>query len=140
MLHTEQLENQLVRERLKAFEVVQLDVWDDKTPVVTPGGKRMTPRQWAHDLGLFYAPTLIMFNEHGKEVSRVDSVIQFFRLANVLRYVADKAYQKYPLFQLWNRDHAGEEVRLQHAAGVANRGRLALIPQARTRGAISFDL
>ena len=72
----------------------------------------------ARQLGLFYAPTLVMFDERGKEVFRVDSVVQFFRLANVLRYVADKAYLKYPLFQLWNRDHANEEVRLQRATRV----------------------
>ncbi|MDD4882379.1 MAG: thioredoxin fold domain-containing protein [Gallionellaceae bacterium] len=117
VLHTEPLQNALVRERLQAFEVVQLNVWDDATPVLTPDGRRMTARKWARDLGLFYAPTLVLFDEHGKEVFRVDSVVQFFRLANVLRYVADKAYLKYPLFQLWNRDHASEEVGLQRAAG-----------------------
>lgn len=116
VLHTEPLQNPLVRERLKAFEVVQLNVWDDATPVLTPDGRRLTARKWARDLGLFYAPTLVLFDERGKEVFRVDSVVQFFRLANVLRYVADKAYLRYPLFQLWNRDHAGEEVGLQRAA------------------------
>jgi len=118
VLHTEPLQNPLVRKRLQNYEVVQLNVWDDGTPVLTPDGKRMTARQWARSLGLFYAPTLILFDERGKEVFRVDSVVQFFRLANVLRYVADKAYLKYPLFQLWNKDHASEEVRLQRAAGV----------------------
>jgi len=117
VLHSEPLQNPLVRKRLQGFEVVQLNVWDDATPVLTPDGRRMTPRQWARDLGLFYAPTLVLFDERGKEVFRVDSVVQFFRLANVLRYVADKAYLKYPLFQLWNRDHADEEVGLQRAAG-----------------------
>lgn len=119
VLHSEPLQNPLVRKRLLEFEVVQLNVWDDQTPVLTPDGQRMTARQWARHLGLFYAPTLVMFDEHGKEVFRVDSVVQFFRLANVLRYVADKEYLKYPLFQLWNRDHAGEEVGLQRATGVA---------------------
>ncbi len=116
VLHTEPLQNPLVRQRLRDFEVVQFNVWDDRTPLLTPDGKRLTPRQWARKLGLFYAPTLVMFDEHGKEVFRVDSVVQFFRLANVLRYVADKAYLKYPLFQLWNRDHASEEVGLQRNA------------------------
>jgi thioredoxin-related protein len=118
VLHTEPLQNPLVRKRMQDFEVVQLNVWDDKTRVLTPDGKPMTARQWAQALGLFYAPTLLLFDERGKEVFRVDSVVQFFRLANVLRYVADKAYLKYPLFQLWNRDHASEEVGLQRAAGV----------------------
>ncbi len=118
VLHSEPLQNPLVRKRLEAFEVVQLNVWDDKTRVLTPDGRRMTARQWARELGLFYAPTLLLFDERGKEVFRVDSVVQFFRLANVLRYVADKAYLSYPLFQLWNRDHSGEEVGLQRSAKV----------------------
>ena len=118
VLHSEPLKNPLVRNRLQAFEVVQLNVWDDTTRVLTPDGRRMTSRQWARDLGLFYAPTLLLFDERGKEVFRVDSVVQFSRLANVLRYVADKAYLKYPLFQLWNRDHANEEVSLQRATRV----------------------
>lgn len=58
----------------------------------------------------------MLFDEHGKEVFRGESEVQFFRLVNVLRYVADKAYLKYPTFQLWNRDHAGEEVGLRRAA------------------------
>lgn len=118
VLHSEPLQNPLVRKRLESFEVVQLNVWDDAMPVLTPDGKRRTARQWARDLGLFYAPTLVLFDERGKEVFRIDSVVQFFRLANVLRYVADKAYLKYPLFQLWNKDNAGEEVGLHRAAGV----------------------
>lgn len=116
VLHSEPLQNPLVRKRLEAFEVVQLNVWDDQTRVLTPDGKRLTARQWARELGLFYAPTLLLFDERGKEIIRVDSVVQLFRLANVLRYVADKAYLNYPLFQLWNRDHASEEVGLQRAA------------------------
>ena len=120
VLHSEPLQNRLVRKRLEDFEVVQLNVWDNATPVLTPDGRRMSPQQWARDLGLFYAPTLIMFDERGKEVFRIESVVQFFRLANALRYVADKAYLKYPLFQLWNRNHAGEEVRLQRASGIDN--------------------
>jgi thioredoxin-related protein len=116
VLHSEPLKNALVRRRLQEFEVVQLNVWDDATPVLTPDGKRMSARQWARHLGLFYAPTLIMFDERGKEVFRVDSVVQFSRLGNVLRYVADKAYLKYPLFQLWSREHAQEEAGLPAAA------------------------
>jgi thioredoxin-related protein len=118
VLHSEPLQNALVRKRLRAFEVVQLNVWDDATRVLTPDARRMTARQWARHLGLFYAPTLIMFDERGKEVFRVDSVVQFSRLANVLRYVADKAYLEYPLFQLWSREHANEEAGLPRAAKV----------------------
>jgi len=118
VLHSEPLKNAQVRKRLDDYEVVQLNVWDDATRVLIPDGRRMTARQWARDLGLFYAPTLLLFDERGKEVFRVDSVVQFSRLTNVLRYVAEKAYLKYPLFQLWNRDHAVQEVGSQRATKV----------------------
>ena len=32
------------------------------------------------------------------------------RLAGVLRYVAEKGYETTPLFRMWNREHAREEV------------------------------
>ena len=101
VLHSEPLQDAVVRERLTGFDVVQLDVWDDETPVLTPDGRRSTPRRWARDLDLFYTPTLIFFDAQGHEVFRIDSVVQFFRLAGVLRYVAEKAYQENPVFQHW---------------------------------------
>ena len=110
VLHTEPLQNPGVRERLRDYEIVQLNLWDDKTPVITPAGERTTPRQWAQQLGLFYTPTLLFFDERGREVFRVDSVVQFYRLAGVLRYVAEKGYETTPLFRVWNREHAREEV------------------------------
>jgi len=101
VLHSEPLQDAVVRERLAGFDVVQLDVRDDETPVLTPDGRRSTPRRWATDLELFYTPTLIFFDAQGHEVFRIDSVVQFFRLAGVLRYVAEKAYQENPNFQHW---------------------------------------
>ena len=112
VLHTEPLQNPHVRERLRDFEIVQLHMWDDQTPVLTPSGERTTPRQWARELGLFYTPTLLFYDERGREVFRVDSVVQFFRLASVLRYVAEKGYETSPLFQVWKREHVQEEVEL----------------------------
>ncbi|MEA3413362.1 MAG: thioredoxin fold domain-containing protein [Pseudomonadota bacterium] len=101
VLHSEPLQDPVVRQRLERFNVVQLNVRDRLTPVLTPDGRRVTPAQWAADLKLFYTPTLIFFDLDGKEVFRVDSIVQFFRLAGVLRYVADRAYREHPVFQHW---------------------------------------
>lgn len=38
-------------------------------------------------------------------------MIQFFRLAGVLRYVADKAYREHPVFQHWKFAMNREEMR-----------------------------
>lgn len=111
VLHSEPLEDPVVRERFQGFEVVQLNMWDNKTPVVTPGGRRTTPYQWASDLDLFYTPTLVFFDEGGKEIIRIDSVVQFFRLAGVLRYVSERAYKQHPVFQYWKYALSEEELK-----------------------------
>ncbi|MDJ0871250.1 MAG: thioredoxin fold domain-containing protein [Gammaproteobacteria bacterium] len=103
VLHTEPLGDAGVRDWLSRFDVVQLDMWDDRTPLVTPAGARLTPRAWAARLGLFYAPTLVFFDERGREVMRIDSVVQFYRLRGVLQYVHEKGYVEEPIFQRWRR-------------------------------------
>jgi len=100
VLHTEPLKRQVVLDALAPFQAVQLDMRAD-TAVVTPQGKATTAREWAHELGLFYAPTLIFFDEQGREIIRIDSVVQFVRLRNVLDYVASKGYLEEPNFLQW---------------------------------------
>lgn len=100
VLHAGPLRNADIERLLAQFEAVQLDMWSN-TPVLTPSGQRLTARQWADRLGLYYAPTLIFFDERGREIIRVDSVVQFYRLRGVLRYVLSKAYREQPNFRLW---------------------------------------
>jgi thioredoxin-related protein len=100
VLHTTLLADPEIRERMKRFESVQLPFWKN-VPVVTPSGERTTARKWAEKLGLFYTPTLIIFDRNGREIIRVDSVVQFYRLRNVLDYVLSGGYREYPNFQRW---------------------------------------
>ena len=75
------------------------------TPVVTPDGRRTTARAWAEELGLFYAPSILFFDEAGHEILRVDSVAHFFRLRNVLNYVANRGYLYEPSYQRWRANY-----------------------------------
>ena len=61
-------------------------------------------RKWARKLGLFYTPSILFFDQHGKEIIRVDSVVQFYRLRNVLLYVAGGGYMYQSNYQLWRLD------------------------------------
>ena len=101
VLHTDPLAREQIRKRFAGFETVQLDMWSD-TPVVTPGGKATTAREWAKDLGIFYAPSILFFDEYGREIVRLDSVTQFFRLRNVLNYVMSKGYLSERNYLLWS--------------------------------------
>jgi len=98
-----------IPKQFKQMYAVQLDMWAD-TPVTTPAGKSTTAKAWADALALDYAPTLIFYDESGKEIIRVDSVVGFYRLRSVLRYVNTHAYRKQPSYQIWrieNSEQAG---------------------------------
>jgi thioredoxin-related protein len=100
ILHTDPLSDGAIQLLIDGFDAVQLDMWSD-TPVLTPDGERLTAIKWAKKLGLFYAPTLVFFDEKGKEIIRVDSVVRLYRLRGVLEYVLSKGYLEAPTYQRW---------------------------------------
>jgi len=100
ILHGQVLRAPAIAHEFAVLDSVQLDMWSDK-PVITPDGRRTTTRQWAEELGLFYAPSIIFFDEGGKEILRVDSVVRLYRLGNVLSYISTKAYLTEPSYQKW---------------------------------------
>ncbi|WP_456373641.1 thioredoxin family protein [Thiolapillus sp.] len=106
ILHTQLLRQPAIRKLFDSFESVQLNI-HGKDPVVTPDGQKLLAREWANRLGLFYAPTLIFFDENGREIIRVDSVVHFFRLRNVLNFILSKGYLSHPSFQLWRSAEKG---------------------------------
>ncbi len=102
VLHGGPFNDPRIRRLLRDFDVVQLNMQAD-TPLLTPKGKKTTTRRWAESLGLDYAPTLIFFDEHGREIIRIDSVVWFYRLRNVLNYVRSGAWRQQRNFQLWRQ-------------------------------------
>ena len=102
VLHGQSLQDQAIAEGFASLDNVQLNLWAP-TPLITPAGERTTARDWASDLGLFYAPAVIFFDEQGREILRLDSVVGFYRLGNVLDYVTSQAYQQEPSYQRWRQ-------------------------------------
>jgi thioredoxin-related protein len=109
-LHRTVLQQASIRTHLRAFEVVQLDLLDDRSPVLTPKGQRLTPRAWADQLQLIHAPALVFFDETGSEVLRLDAETGSYRLEGALQYVLEKAYLETPQFQHWRRQKALENM------------------------------
>jgi thioredoxin-related protein len=101
ILHTQPLRRPSVRQLLNRFDSVQLDMWSD-VPLIKPDGKRSTAREWAKELGIFYAPSILFFDENGNEIIRVDSVVHLFRLRNILNYVVSRGYLTEPNFLRWS--------------------------------------
>ena len=91
-----------IETELLKLEAIQLDV-HSKQPLLTPDGKKISAEKWAEQLDINYSPTIVFFDEKGKEIIRIESVVWFYRLRNVLKYVLTGAYKKYPTFQLWRQ-------------------------------------
>lgn len=104
VLHSGPMSNNQILRTMNQLEAVQLDARLD-TPIITPDGKRTTAKKWAEKLNIYYTPTIIFFDEMGKEVIRINSVVGFYRLNNVLHYVLSKGYLQEPNFQLWRQRH-----------------------------------
>lgn len=91
-----------IESELLKLEAVQLDM-NSKQLLITPDGKKLSANQWAEKLNINYSPTILFFDESGKEIIRIESVVWFYRLRNVLNYVLSGGYKKYPTFQLWRQ-------------------------------------
>ena len=89
-----------IETQLLKLEAIQLDV-NSEQPIITPDGKKTSAKKWAEQLDINYSPTIIFFDESGKEIIRIESVVWFYRLRSVLKYVLSRGYKKYPTFQLW---------------------------------------
>lgn len=100
VLHAGPMSNTLIQEKLKGLDVIQVDM-NSESQIRLKNGNSLSSKQWAKALGLNYAPTLIFFNENGQEIIRIDSVIWFYRLNGVMKYVTSGDYKKYPSFQVW---------------------------------------
>jgi thioredoxin-related protein len=100
VLHGQPLREPAINRLIRKFDNVQLDIRQD-TPVITPAGERTTAKQWAQALGIFYTPSLVFFDEQGKEIIRVDSVVRFYRLRNVINYINTRGYLYEPDYQRW---------------------------------------
>lgn len=100
VLHSQPLRDPAINRLIREFDNVQLDIHGD-TPVITPAGKRTSAREWARELGIFYTPSLVFFDEQGREIIRVDSVVRFYRLRKVFNYITSRGYQTEPNYQRW---------------------------------------
>jgi thioredoxin-related protein len=114
ILHTELLADQRILGYCVMMEVVQLDMWSD-TPVLTPSGSKLTARQWADELDIHYAPTILFFDDCGREIIRIDSVVLSYRLMRVFQYVAERGYETGLNYQQWHGKRRAAKVALSVA-------------------------
>ena len=103
--HQKVLSQPIVRSQVEKLKVVQLDLWSD-IPIVTPDGRSTTAREWARELDVGFAPTVVLFDASGAEVVRLEAAFQTFHTQGIFRYVLERAYEQQPSFQRYLSLHA----------------------------------
>ncbi len=97
-LHLDVLRRPESREQLVRFDSVLIDMWS-QDPVQRPDGKISSAAEWARELDVKYAPSLVFFNREGEEVFRAEAYLRSFHIQSVMDYVASGAYLEQPNFQ-----------------------------------------
>jgi len=97
-LHGDVMTRERTDRELRRLDAVSLDQWS-RTEVVTPEGNRTTAREWARELDVKYAPTLVFFDADGEEVFRTEAYLKSFHIQGAMAYVHSGAYQEEPSFQ-----------------------------------------
>ncbi len=86
-------------------------MWSDEK-IITPSGNKLAIRDWAKKLNVKYAPSLVFFNNAGKEVFRSDGYLKAFHTQSIMDYVASGTYKTQPNFQRYidsRADHLHEQ-------------------------------
>lgn len=110
-LHRDVLRRPQTQELLQRFDAVQLDMWSAQ-PLVAPDGSKTTAAGWAKRLNIQYAPSMVLFDEQGREVFRTEAYLKSFHVQSVLDYVASGAYRSQPNLQRYiqqRADHLREQ-------------------------------
>lgn len=97
-LHEVTLKREPVAYSLTAFDAAIVDT-HSKELIQTPDGREIPAREWATELGIEYAPSLVFFDATGKEVFRTEGYLRPFHIHGALDYVATRAYIWQPRFQ-----------------------------------------
>lgn len=93
-LHEGHLSNPEILKVLDNFTFVRLDA-NATDPITDPQGNPTSPRALAEKLGLTYRPGIVLF-DRGREISRIDGLLYTYHFQEVLRYVGERHYEKYP--------------------------------------------
>lgn len=109
--HRRVLGDKSIRRLLGSFDRVQLDAGDDTGKLVKPDGGISTARAWYEQLDLSYSPAVVIFDQQGAEILRLDSEVLPFRMEGTLQMVLDGATGEVAQLQRWRRDKVIESLR-----------------------------
>lgn len=103
--HNKVLNDETTRSILKELTVIQLDLHSN-TKITTANGKELTAQQWAKQLNVNFSPTIVFFNQSGKEIIRSEAVFKTFHFQSIADYVKTESYKHEAQFQRYLTERA----------------------------------
>jgi thioredoxin-related protein len=99
-LHNDIMQREETRKEAAKLDIVLLDMWSNAR-LVTPDGRNTTAREWAKELNIQHGPSLVFFDNNGKEVFRAEAYLKAFHTQGIMDYVSSGGYLEQPNFQRW---------------------------------------
>ncbi len=97
-LHTLFLQDPIILKLLKNIDIRFVDM-DVNTALVTPSKIIMNTKDWLKKLNITYNPSIIFFDNKGKEIIRIESNFKKFHLQSIVDYVGSQEYKNEAEFQ-----------------------------------------
>lgn len=92
--HNRLLKDKDVLKEFKNFTIVRLNANSDEQ-IIDVDGNKTTAKEWVKKINLDYRPGILLY-DNKKLISTVDALLYPFHFKELLRYVGEKHYKKYP--------------------------------------------
>lgn len=97
-LHKDVLSRPALGHAMTNIDIAQVDMWS-KDKMIAPDGREIAIRDWAKELNVKYAPSLVFFDSAGKEAFRAEAFLKTFHVHGAIDYVVSGGYRWQPNFQ-----------------------------------------
>ena len=97
-MHSVAFKRQDVLDQIARYDFFRLPLVGGEA-VTAPDGSKTSAAAWARTLGVGYVPTLVLFDQRGREVFRAEAYLRAFHIAGALEYVSSGVYASEPSFQ-----------------------------------------
>ena len=104
-LHKEGFKRDRILAALSHFDVARISL-SGREALTTPDGRRSNAEAWGRELRISYTPSVVFFDDRGKEVFRLEAYVRPFHFTSSFEYVASGAYKKEPEFQRFLQNKA----------------------------------
>ena len=104
-LHKEGFKREKTLAAISRFDVARFSL-SGRDPLTTPDGRSSNAEAWARELKVSYTPSVVFFDDRGREVFRLEAYLRPFHFAGSFEYVGSGAYRKEPEFQRFLQNKA----------------------------------